>query len=169
MLHEVLAIKNTKCTCKFKVCYIIYRGYENPPKPDLNKLHEAGRQFYQGVLASLKSKSTNPVYVPFEHNIWRYITYGKGRDSDHVGFRLYSIPDLCRLPLPAHWWYYLDNYHGEGITVQLPMKIKPVLRWTLAHSILKNNQLSQAPRMPVERLCINILKHSCNSNNLGDL
>ncbi|CAB4009621.1 Hypothetical predicted protein, partial [Paramuricea clavata] len=55
----------------------LLRGYERPPKPDSQKLHEASWQLYQGVLTSLKSKSTSPVCIPMQHDIWRYVTNGK--------------------------------------------------------------------------------------------
>lgn len=144
----------------------LYRGYEKPPKPDSEKLHEASRQFYQCILTLLKSKSTSPTYVPMQHDIWRYVTNGKGRDSNHVGFKLFSIADLSRLPLPDHWWYYLNNSHGEGYAIQPPIKIKPVLSWTFSHKISKNNHILEAPRLPVEKLSVDILKRPCNEENI---
>ena len=145
----------------------IHRGYEKLPRPDSEKLHEASRHFYQGILTSLKSKSISPVHVPMQHDIWRYITNGKGTASRHTGFWLYSIPDLSRLPLPEHWWYFLNKSHEEGYAVQPPMKIKPVLSWTFPRKIRKDNKIMAAPRLPVERLRIDILKRPCNSENIG--
>ena len=95
-----------------------------------------------------------------QHDIWRYITNGKGTASRHTGFWLYSIPDLSRLPLPEHWWYFLNKSHEEGYAVQPPMKIKPVLSWTFPHKIRKDNKIMAAPRLPVERLRIDIFEAS---------
>ena len=59
------------------ICSSVYfRGYENPPTPSVLRLHEAGRQFYQGVISGLKSKSTTPVYVSMDLDIWRYVSRG---------------------------------------------------------------------------------------------
>ena len=74
-----------------------------------------------------------------ELDIWRYITNGRGLDSNHKGYKLFSIEDMSRLPLPEHWWYYLNDAHGEGHTVKPPLKIKAVLSWTAKHKICKND------------------------------
>ena len=102
-----------------------------------------------------------------QHDIWRYVTNGRGTASDHAGYWLYSFDDLSSLPLPEHWWYFLNNCHGEGYAVKPPMKIKPVLTWTSAHKIWKDNNIMEAPRLPVERLIIDILKYPCNYDNVG--
>ena len=57
---------------------INFRSYENPRRPSEARLHEAGRQFYCAILASLKSKSLSPSYVPMELDLWRYAIKGKG-------------------------------------------------------------------------------------------
>jgi ATP-dependent Clp protease adapter protein ClpS len=61
-------------------------------------------------------------------DIWRYIIHGKGTDSNHKGFLLYVIDDMCRMQLPEHWWYTL-NSHGEGKAI-VQFKVKPILSWT---------------------------------------
>lgn len=100
-----------------------------------------------------------------DFDIWRYVINGKGKESDHKGFWMYSIRDMCRLHLPDNWWYSL-NLHGEGHAILPPLKIKQVLSWTCKHQILEDNILTQAPRMPIEKLCIDILRRPCNINNL---
>ncbi len=143
----------------------IFRGYENPPRPSAQRLHEASRQIYQGILSVLKSKSRNPIYIIMDLDIWRYVSHGKGKASQHKGFKLFALDDLSRLPLPDQWWYWL-NVHSEGQAILPPLKIKPVLSWTAKKHVFKDNKLSQAPQVPIEKLCLDLLKHPCNVNNL---
>ncbi|CAB4044741.1 Hypothetical predicted protein [Paramuricea clavata] len=145
----------------------LLRGYEIPPTPHPERLETACRQFYQAITTSLRSKSVAPTYIPMDLDLWRYIINGKGRESNHKGFSLYSVKDLARLRLPEHWWYTLDKYgHGEGRGIQ-QLKIKPVLSWTPKHQIFKDGKLTDAPQMPIEKLCIDILRRCCNTHNLN--
>ena len=146
----------------------LYRGYENPPKPCSSRLYEASRQLYHGIImCSLKSKSSAcPIYINMELDIWRFITNGKGTESQHKGYRMYSIDDLSRLPLSEHWWYYLSNEHRQGHAIRFPLKIKPVLSWTTSHQKFVNNKFTQAFRMPIDKLSIHMLKRPCDANNI---
>ena len=90
-----------------------------PPVPSHERLETASRQFYLGILTMLRSKSTAPTYVPMDLDIWRYIIHGKGTESNHKGFWLYAIEDMCRMQLPQYWWYTL-NLHGEGKAIMPP-------------------------------------------------
>ena len=56
-----------------------------------------------------------------------------------------------------HWWYYMSE-HGEGMAIDFPLKIKPVLSWSPSHSIVKQGIVCKAPRFPVKKLCITVVK-----------
>ena len=146
--------------------YIFCRSFDNPPKPDMPRLHEASRQFYSAVQSSLKSKTIAPTYINMELDVWRYVTQGTGEESEHRGFRLFSIKDLSRLPLPDNWWYYLSVVHAQGQAVKPPLKIKPVLSWTALSQKVEHGKLVQALRMPIEKLCVDILRRPCDNNNV---
>jgi hypothetical protein len=148
------------------IIIIISRGYETPPTPELGRLETASRQFYLAITTMLQSKSVAPTYTPMDLDLWRYIVCGKGRQSNHKGFWLYSIHDFRRLRLPEHWWYTLDkNGHGEGRAVE-QIKVKQLLSWTPKHQIFKDGKLTNAPQMPIEKLCIDILPRRCNTDTL---
>jgi hypothetical protein len=100
-------------------------------------------------------------------DIWRYIVHGKGIPSQHRGHQMLQKDDLNKLSLPNHWWYYLDK-NGEGQAIDFPLKIKPVLGWTPAHYSVVNCNIEPAPRVPLEKLCITIVKKSCNIQNLSN-
>jgi len=79
---------------------------------------------------------------------------------------LYSKHDFERFTaLPEHWWYYLDE-HGEGRAVDFPIKIKPLLTWSPAHHIKRAGRLVKAPRFPIEKLSVTMVKRACNLQNL---
>lgn len=79
---------------------------------------------------------------------------------------MYSVPDLTRLhKLPNNWWYFLND-HGEGQAVKQPLKIKPLLTWTPKKNMLTEGKLVPAPRMPLEKLCVDILRRACDVHNL---
>ena len=145
---------------------IFCRNYENPVKPAKERLYEAGRQFFAGVNTALKGKSRVQVYVHMDGDIWRYVSHNKGQISEHRGFKLYERDDFCLFKeLPDNWWYIVDK-NGEGYAIDFPMKIKPLVTWTTANYIWKNNSLVNGPRMPIEKLCIVMVKRPCNIDNL---
>ena len=100
-----------------------------------------------------------------DFDIWRYIIEGRGRESQRKGFRLYSIKDMSRMQLPEQWWYAL-NLHGGGYTISSDLKIRQVLSWTPNFQIFKDGKLVQGHQMPIEKICIDFLRHPCNINNL---
>lgn len=97
------------------------------------RLQEACRQFACGVLSALKSPSLSPININLELDIWCYVTFKKGRASEHCGHFLFSKQELSRLKyLPTHWWYFA-NEHGEGTAIDFPIKIKPLFGKERSH------------------------------------
>ena len=98
-------------------------------------------------------------------DIWRYVSRGRGELSYHKGFMLHTTQEMSRLPLPDKWWYWL-NTHGEGYAIDPPIKLKQILSWTPKKHVPENGKLSQAPQLPIEKLCLDMLKRPCNIENL---
>ena len=118
------------------------------------------------MVNALKSQRSTPVYVPFDLDVWRFVTNGKGRAAEHRGHFLYEKEELARLKfLPEDWWYYL-NSNGEGIAIDFPIKAKPVLSWSPQRYIKKDNKLVKGSRLPLEKVCITIVKRACNTDNI---
>ena len=69
------------------------------------------------------------------------------------------------MQLPEYWWYTL-NPHGEGKAIMPPFKIKPILSWMPNRQIIKDGIVTQAPKMRIEKLCIDCIRRPCNVNNL---
>ena len=132
--------------------------------PSHERLEAASRIFYLGILTKLRSKSVAPTNVLIDLDIWRYVVHGKGTESNHKGYWLYAVDDMRRMQLPEHWWYFLDS-HGEGKAVE-QLKVKPILSWTPNKQIIRNGELALAPKVPIEKLCIDMITRPCNVNNL---
>ena len=74
------------------------------------KLEEASREFYHGILSSLRAKSLSPVYVKMDLDLWRYVSFNRGAESQHAGYGLYQIEDFSRFDkLPQNWWYFFEQ------------------------------------------------------------
>lgn len=83
-----------------------------------------------------------------------------------VDIVLFEKNDFARLKhLPAHWWYFF-NERSEGLAIDFPIKVKPVLSWTPAHFFKKDGKLCQASRFPMEKISITIVKRPCNLQNI---
>ena len=103
------------------------------------RLQEVRR--HGGLASSLKSPRSSLVYVSMDLDIWRYVTYRKGKPLEHKGHIMLEKNDLERLKyLPHQWWSYL-NVHGEGLSIDFPMKIKQLLTWSAAHYCKRDGKL----------------------------
>lgn len=152
---------------KLYIVYIyIYRSYSRPLTPSDDVLLESCREFAVGVVSCLKSASFSPIYLPMRLDVWRFVVHQRGKESNHRGHLMLEKNDVSRLKfLPNNWWYFL-NENGEGKAVDFPIKVKPVLSWSPLTFELCKGKLCQAPRMPLEKLKLYILKRPCNVNNL---
>ena len=127
-----------------------------------HRLEEACRNFCVGVLKGLKSPSSSPTYENIELDIWRFVTCGKGKASEHQGNYLFEQNDLARLKyLPEDWWYFL-NQHGEGLAVDFPLKARPILSWSSDKYVKKDGQLVKAKKFPTEKICITVVRKACS-------
>jgi hypothetical protein len=86
--------------------------------------------------------------------------------SKHQGHTLLAKEDFSRLKyLSSHWWYYMSD-NGEGMAVDFPLKIKPLLSWSPAHSYVNKGTVCKALRFPLEKICVTLVKKPCNVDNL---
>ena len=87
-----------------------FRSFESPPKPSEAKLEEASWEFYHGILSSLRAKSLSPVYVKMNLDLWWYVSFNRGAESQHAGYWLYQIEDFSRFDKPPqNWWYFFEQ------------------------------------------------------------
>ena len=67
--------------------------------------------------------------------------------------------------LPNDWWYYL-NQDGEGIAIDFPFKAKAILSWSPQKFVKKDSKLVKVARLPMEKVCLTIIRRACNTDNL---
>ena len=145
---------------------LIWRSYDQPPRPDKTRFEQACRNFIHAIQSGLKSKSTAGIYVDMDLDVWRYITYNQGRMSNHKGHMLFEREDFQRFEgLPDDWCFIL-NQHGEGVSIDFPLKAKPLVSWTPLKYIVKSGKLVMAPKMPIEKVVFSFAKQACNMDNI---
>ena len=137
-----------------------------PPKPARERMEFASRDFLHGVQTFLKGKSMATIYINMELDVWHYITMNKGTPSEHIGYKMYEKQDFQRFDsLPPDWYYWLDQ-HGERKSIDFPMKAKPTVSWTTSKYIMNNGKLVKAPKLPVEKISLTIVKRACDINSV---
>ena len=88
--------------------------YDNPPVNE-KRLQKASAQFAAGVVNGLKSGSFSPFNLNIDLDIWRHITYQKGKPCNHKGQFLFWKNDFNRLSkyLSSHWFTALMDMAKE--------------------------------------------------------
>ena len=100
-------------------------------------------------------------------DVWRYITYNpQGRKSNHKGHMLFEREDFQRFEGLRDDWCFILNQHGEGVSIDFPLKAKPLVSWTALKYILKSGKLVVAPKMPIEKVVFSFAKQACNMDNI---
>ena len=114
----------------------------------------ASLQFSCCVTGALRSKRSAPVYVTIDLDVWRHIVFEKGLTSEHRGHNLYEKDDFHKFKyLPVNWWYNLDG-DGNGISVDFPLKAKPMLSWSPKNFLKEDGGMIEAKRFPIEKVCL---------------
>jgi hypothetical protein len=135
--------------------------YDNP-EIDGKRLEAVAIKFLNAVKRHLKCKTLDPKFtIEFDHDIFRYIFRDKGLPSSLPGATLLAKNDFERMMLPCSWHYTL-NKHGEGHSIEFPVRAKPVLkRSTMDYVINNSGVLVQAPKF--ERKTRWIRQRKCNA------
>lgn len=121
----------------------------------------ASSQFACGVTSALRSRRSAPVYVTIDLDVWRYVVFRKGVPSEHRGHHLFEMEGFGKFKyLPENWWYNL-NGDGNGISVDFPLKAKPILSWSPKKYTKKDGNMVEAKRYPIEKVCLTIIRKSC--------
>ena len=126
----------------------------------------ASLQFSCCVTGALRSKRSAPVYVTIDLDVWRHIVFEKGFTSEHRGHHLYEKDDFHKFKyLPVNWWYNLDG-DGNGISVDFPLKAKPMLSWSPKNFLKEDGGMIEAKRFPIEKVCLTVIRNSCTAEQI---
>ncbi len=105
-------------------------------------------------------------HVNIDLDIWKYITYRQEADAERKGYKLYEKEEFRHFSgLPDDWFYTL-NEHGEGFTVQFPIKAKPKDVLSSSGFVSRSGRLEKAQRIPLEKVTIDFVKRACNVDNI---
>ena len=125
--------------------------------------------FHAAILQGLKSSGIDAhVYVPFQLDVWRFLTRGRGRPANESGAYLFEKEEFGRFShLPNHWHYTL-NLHGEGTAIDFPIKIRPFVGKLSTKDFIvgANGTIDKAPILYIEKLSIYFVKRACNSRSI---
>ncbi|XP_028404815.1 uncharacterized protein LOC114527383 [Dendronephthya gigantea] len=133
------------------------RSYTEP-NITKSRLDAAAATFVEAVLGILKSKSCRANFitkVPIDNDIIRYVFRNKGISAS-AGYMLYEKEDFSRFCLPPFWDYYLDEL-GQGVAVDFPVKLKPILKFHPKRYIVGNKgALEKGPLIPLEKISMSV-------------
>ncbi|XP_068681258.1 uncharacterized protein [Montipora foliosa] len=145
----------------------LIRGYNNPCV-SIERLEKAAVVFSEAILGILKCRAVKATYsaeISFDHDVLRYIFKGQGKGPQNGVSMLYEKDDLKRFCLPSYWYCYLDQL-GQGATIDFPLKLKPVLRFSKKRFIVLKGEIKQAPLIPVEKLIIVVNRRACDGSTV---
>jgi hypothetical protein len=126
------------------------------------RLEIACRDFCFAVQKWLRGKSMATVSINMDLDVWHYLTSCKGQASEHKGYTLYEKGDFDRFTSLPNDCFFILNEHGEGTTIDFPIKAKPIISWSPSRYHEHNNKLQRAPRMPIERVSFYFLRKACS-------
>ena len=115
----------------------------------------------------LKSSGVDAhVQVPFDLDVWRYLSKCKGRVDGR--WFLFEREDFERFTCLPNHRHYCINEHGQGKTIDFPVKLKPYLAKVSTKDYLPGDNSSIVKAQPIycEKLSVYFVKRACNTNNL---
>ena len=134
----------------------------------MERVERCCHSFLLNVRSGVKSSGVDAhVQVPFDLDVWRYLSKGKGTANGK--WLLFEREYFERFNgLPNHWYYCL-NQHGEGKAIDFPIKLKPYLAKAATKDYLPgdNGSVVKAQTIYCEKLSVYFVKRACNINNLN--
>lgn len=133
----------------------LVRHFDNPiVQPE--RLIRAVDTLRVSVLNKLKNGSFGDVVIDFDHDCFRKLFYGKGREANDRGYVLLEKEDFVRCQLPENWDFVCD-IHGDGVRVEYPFKVRPFLAKSPKTFHLIGGKLVEGQRMLIEKLSLDFI------------
>lgn len=105
------------------------------------------------VLSKLKNKSRCNVVIDFDHDCFRSLFHGKGREAREKGYILLYEVDFSRCKLPEKWDLVCDS-NGDGVRVKYPFKVRLFLAKSPKTFALVQGKLLEDKQMLIEKLSL---------------
>jgi len=104
-------------------------------------------------LSKLKNKSRTNLVIDYEHDCFRSLFHGKGREAREKGYILLDKDDFSRCKLPENWDVVCDC-NGDGVRVKYPFKVRLFLAKSPKTFSLVQGKLQEDKRMLIEKLSL---------------
>ena len=91
--------------------------------------------------------------MDFDHDCFRFLFYGKGREGREKGYTLLDKDDFKKCDLPENWDRVIDC-NGYGVRVKYPFKIRLFLTKSPKTYSIINGKIQGDQRMLIEKLSI---------------
>ena len=144
------------------------RSY-NHPEPDGRRIDTCCLAFQSGIIQGIKSSGVDShIYVPFDLDMWRYLTQDRGTAIGRGAFLLEKNEfDRFSPFLLTHWFYVMD-LHSEGTVVDFLIRVRPFLSKSGAKNFIvgEDGNFTNAPIVYSEKLSIYFVQRACNVNNI---
>lgn len=105
------------------------------------------------MTTKLKAKSRNKLILDFEHDCFRYLFYGKGRQSRDNKYLLLEKNYFIRCEFVDNWDVVLDRT-GDGVAIKYRVKVRVFLTKSPKTFSMANGTLQESQRMLIEKLSI---------------
>ena len=109
------------------------------------------------VTTKLKAKSKNKLILDFEHDCFRYLFYGKGRQSRDNKYLLLEKNDFVKCRFVDNWDVVLDRI-GDGVSIKYPVKVRAFLSKSPKSFSMANGTLQESQQMLIEKLSIDFCR-----------
>ena len=151
MLSILLVHRQPLLQC-FHFHYFSYRTYDKPIV-DKERLTRNVDNLRLSVLFKLRSKSRSNAILDFDHDCFRFLFYGKGREGREKGYTLLDKDDFKKCDLLENWDRVIDC-NGDGVRVKYPFKIRLFLAKSPKTYSIINGKIQEDQRMLIEKLSI---------------
>lgn len=109
------------------------------------------------VTTKLKSHSRNNLIFDFDHDCFRFLFFGKGKQSRDKKSILLEKEDFINCNFVDNWDVVLD-VNGDGVMIKYPVKVRTLLTKSPKSYTIINGTLQESRRMVIEKLAIDFVR-----------
>ena len=122
---------------------VIFKIHDKPCIPP-ERLYRNVDSLRVAFTTKLKAKSGNKSILGFEHDCFRYLFYGKGRQSRDDKYLLLEKHDFIRCKFVDNWDVVFDRI-GDRVAIKYPVKVRAFLtkspkRFSMANGTIQESQ-----------------------------
>lgn len=135
----------------------LFRTFQRPFIPQ-TRPQENIDHLLLAITVKLKSKSRGATALNFHHDCFQYLFFNKGRPNKDRKSTMLEKNDFALCNFHDLWDQCLDK-NGDGVRIKCPLKVHLTLSWSPQISAVESDTLMILPRMPIEKLMIDFVRH----------